>query len=250
MTLAWHDPFVLVAVIVGALLVGISKTGVAGLGILIAAIFANLMPARQATGFVLPMLIFGDFIAVATYRQHADWRQVLRLLPWTAPGILAGYLALGWLSDRQARVLIGLLILSLIFWQLLRRLKGASGTTVEARGGRWSVACLGLGAGFTTLVANAAGPLMTLYLLAQRLPKLQFVGTAAVFFMLVNIFKVPFMVHLGLIDLESLKGNLLLLPAVGLGAWLGAVLLRKLPQKRFEQVALVLSAVAGVRLLF
>lgn len=235
--------------VVGALLVGVSKTGVAGLGILIAAIFANIMPARQATGFVLPMLVCGDLIAVATYRQHADWRQVLRLLPWTVPGVLLGYFALGWLTDREARVLIGVLILVLLLWQVVRR-RPSSSRPSEARGGKVGVAFLGLGAGFTTLVANAAGPLMTLYLLAQRLPKLQFVGTAAVFFMLLNLFKLPFMISLGLVNRESLLGNLALLPAVALGAWLGAFLLRKLPQRRFEQVALLLSLVAGLRLLF
>ena len=91
---------------------------------------------------------------------------------------------------------------------------------------------------------------MAIYLLAMRLPKMEYVGTAAVFFMLLNWFKVPFMAHLGLINAESFKLNLLLAPAVLVGALVGKKILAKLNQKLFENLALGLSAAAGLRLLF
>ena len=232
----------------GALLLGVSKTGIGGLGMVVAVIFTSFIPAKQASGFVLPLLICGDLIAVLAYRAHAQWAHIWRLLPWTVAGVVAGYLALGRMGDREARVSIGVIIVGMVAVQLWRRARAKPGEVPEL--GAWFAPSLGVLAGFTTLVANAAGPLMAIYLLAMRLPKLEFVGTSAVFFLLLNLFKVPFMVNQGLITLDSFSFNLLLAPAVLLGAWLGRLLLPKINQRMFENLALGLSAVAGLRLLF
>ena len=123
--------------------------------------------------------------------------------------------------------------------------------TLETTGTwHWTLAAaLGVVAGFITLVANAAGPLMAIYLVAMRLPKMQFVGTAAVFFMVLNLFKVPFMVKLGLITAPSFEFNLMLAPAVLIGAFAGRWLLVRINQQLFENLVLALSAIAGVLLI-
>jgi len=242
------EPWQLALAFCGALLVGVSKTGISGLGMLFVVMFANVIPAKQSSGFVLPLLIFGDVVAVWSYRAHAKWAHVWRLMPWTAAGVIIGYLAMGRIDDRQARVLIGLIILVMVSVQLWRRARAKPGKIDEH--GSWFAPTVGVLAGFTTLVANAAGPLMAIYLLAMRLPKMEYVGTGAVFFLLLNLFKVPFMVDLGLITTDSLGFNLMLAPAVFLGAMLGRKLLPKINQKLFENLALGLSAVAGIRLLF
>jgi len=248
----FNEPWQLALALLGALLIGISKTGVTGLGILVAAIFANLMPAKLSSGFVLPMLILGDLMAVYAYRGHADYRKALRLFPWTIPGILLGYLAFGVVNDRQARLMIGVIVALMVVWHLVRKLgpkKPASADSPEEHHSTLSVALLGISAGFTTLVANAAGPIMTLYLLAMGMPKMAFVGTAAVFFCGLNLLKVPFMVSLGSIQWSSLGWNLAFAPAVLLGAWLGKKLLGRISQKWFEYIALTLSAAAAIKLL-
>jgi uncharacterized membrane protein YfcA len=232
--------------ITGALLVGVSKTGVGGLGVLAAALFALIMPAKASAGFVLPLLIFGDLVAVASYRQHAVWTHVRRLFPWTALGVVLGWLAMGRMDDRQARLLIGGIVLGLTALQVARRRSGAD----AAAPGAWFAPVVGVLAGFTTLVANAAGALMAVYLLAVRLPKLEFVGTAAVFFLAINLFKVPFMAQLGLLTVDSLSFNLLLAPAVFAGTLGGRWLLPRLSQRAFEDVTLALGALAGARLMW
>jgi hypothetical protein len=242
------EPWQIALAVLGALLVGIAKTGMTGIGILFVAIFSSLLPARQATGLVLPLLVFGDVVAVVVYRKHARWSHVWRLLPWTGAGVVIGYLALSRISDRQAEMLIGGIILALTALHLWRR-SGASAGVEVTDYGVWFAPLIGVLAGFTTLVANAAGPLMAIYLLAMGLPKMEYVGTGAVFFLLLNCFKVPFMMHLGLITAESLRFNLLLAPAVLAGAWLGWWFLRRLPQRLFENLALGLGVVAGIRLL-
>jgi uncharacterized membrane protein YfcA len=241
------EPWQWTLVVAAALLVGVSKTGIGGLGMLSVVIFAQIMPAKQATGIVLPLLIVGDLMAVASYRSHTQWRFLWKLFPWTAAGVIVGYFALGRIDDRQAKILIGVIILCLLILHVLRR-RGA--VKEEGDHGWWFAPMIGVLAGFTTLVANAAGPLMAIYLLAMRLPKFQFVGTSAVFFLLINSFKVPFMMDLGLINAESLLLNLWLAPLVIVGALAGRKLLIKIDQRLFENLALGLSALAGLKLLF
>ena len=232
--------------ILAALVVGVSKAGINGLGMLSVVIFAQLMPAKQATGVVLPLLCFGDIIGAAVYWKHAKWHHVIRLFPWTAAGVVLGYFALDLVNEGQARLLIGGIILSLVVMHFVRR--RAAGHETEH--GSWFPPTIGVLAGFTTLVANAAGPLMAVYMLAMRLPKMHFVGTGAVFFLLLNLFKIPFMVHLGLINSESFSLNLLLAPLVLAGAWFGRKLVMRIDQRAFENIALALSVVAGLKLIF
>jgi len=240
------EPWQWALAVLAALIVGISKSGIGGLGMLSVVIFAQLMPAKQATGMVLPLLCFGDFVAAGVYWRHAKWAHLWRLFPWTAAGVVIGYLALDRVDERQARMMIGGIILTLAVMHVIRRQVAGH----EAEHGAWFAPTIGVLAGFTTLVANAAGPLMAVYMLAMRLPKLDFVGTAAVFFLLLNLFKVPFMVHLGLINASSFTLNLLLAPIVLAGAWFGRKLVLKIDQRTFENIALALSFIAGLKLLF
>ncbi|MSU53838.1 MAG: sulfite exporter TauE/SafE family protein, partial [Opitutaceae bacterium] len=226
-----------VLAVVAALLVGVAKTGIAGIGMLFVVIFAQILPAKQATGLVLPLLCFGDLVAVAAYRQHAAWRHVWRLFPWTALGVVVGYFVLSRIGDQDMRQLIGGIVVTLVAVHLFRRWRARGKPTApgeaEAAHPIWFAPVIGILAGFTTLVANAAGPLMAVYLLAMRLPKLEYVGTAAVFFLLLNLFKVPFMVSLGLITQPSFALNLWLAPAVLAGALAGRKILPLINQKMF-----------------
>ncbi len=232
--------------ILAAAIVGISKAGIGGLGMLAVVIFSHLMPAKQATGMVLPLLCIGDIVGAAAYRKHASWPHIRRLFPWTAAGVVLGYFALELVNERQARLLIGTIVLALVGLHLLRRRFSGH----EAEHGSWFPPTIGVLAGFTTLVANAAGPLMAVYMLAMRLPKMDFVGTGAVFFLLLNFFKVPFMLHLGLINASSFSLNLALAPVVIAGAWFGRKLVLKIDQRTFENIALGLSLVAGLKLIW
>jgi uncharacterized membrane protein YfcA len=180
-------------------------------------------------------------------------------------GVVAGFFAMGRMNDTQVRVLIGGIILGLsgmhIFrqWQAGRKVETAS-SSLSAGGPQnaspdaplsfWFCPVIGVLMGFTTLVANAAGPLATIFFLAARLPKMEFVGTAAMFFMILNWFKVPFMASLGLINAESLRLNALLIPLVFAGALAGRWILHRVNQKLFEALALGLGILAGVKLIW
>ncbi len=237
--------------ILGALAVGLSKTGVPGLSVLFVAAFANILPARAATGVVLPMLIIGDLFAAGSYRKHLVWSHLWRLFPWTLLGVLLGWFALGKINDLWSARLIGLILVGMLGFHLGRKKKSASGQNQEnpAPAAWWLAALTGILAGFCTMVANAAGPVMSLYLLSMRLPKLEFMGTAAVFFLLLNWLKVPFMLNLGMINATSFQLNLWLAPAVMLGALTGRWLAGKISQRWFETTTLILTALAAGKLL-
>lgn len=250
------DPLQWIFAGVAAFLVGASKSGITGLSIFSVALFTHIFPSsKQATGIVLPLLVIGDIVAVASYRRHTQWRYLRKLFPFTAVGVVLGYLALGAISDRHTRIMIGGIIVSLAAMSYWRRFRTSpSETTLSLDEGAshhsWIFAAsVGVVAGFVTLIANAAGPLMAIYLVSMRLPKLEYVGTAAVFFLCLNLFKVPFMVNLGLITFHSIGFNLLLAPAVVFGALAGRWLVRYINQALFERLVLLLGAIAGILLL-
>lgn len=240
-----------------AFMLGVSKTGIAGLGVLGVAMAASVLPPRASVGTMLIVLLAGDVVAVTAYRRDASWHHLWRLFPWAGLGVIIGALALGRFDDTGVRRLIGAVLLLIIAVYLVRQRiaagNGAGGANDAAPSAfvhhPWLVGATGVLAGFTTMVANASGPIMILYLLALRLPKVAFIGTAAWFFLVLNLFKAPFSLGLGLINAQSALVALPLLPFIVAGALLGRPLLHAIDQRLFEQLALLLTLVAGLRLL-
>lgn len=241
------EPWQWMLLVVAAVFFGFSKTGIPGISILSVGILTNLMPAKLATGVVLPLLIFADVFAFFVYRKNLEWRRVGRLLPWAVGGVALGWFALGRIDNDQTARLVGLIIACMLGLHLWRRRKNTDDAAAHAPA--WFGPAMGLFAGFTTMIANAAGPVMTLYLLAMRLNKLEFLGTGAAFFLLINWIKAPFAFQLGIINGSSLSLNLWLLPAVAFGALLGRPVVERVNQQWFENLALVFAALAAVKLL-
>ncbi len=233
---------------IAAFIIGLSKCGLPGLGILAIPFVAAVIPAKASTGFILPMLIVGDIIGVAYYRRHAEWRHLFRLFPWAIAGVVAGWASMGRLNDSQLRPLIGSIVLIILALNLWRQRYTSLDNRIPHS--HWFAAILGLFAGFTTMVANAAGPIMAIYLLAMDLPTAAFLGTGAWYFLLMNTFKIPFSAQLGLITATSLKVNAMLIPCIAIGAWAGIRFARLIPRRTFEILVQVLAAAGAVKLLF
>jgi uncharacterized membrane protein YfcA len=202
------------------------------------ALAAAALPARESTAALLLLLLVGDGIAVAHYQRDCDWRLLRHLVPGVVPGLVLGALVLAAISDDALRRGIGVVILVLVALQLVLRWRHtpSGGWSLLARGGT------GVAAGFTTMVANAGGSVMALYLVGQGVEKRQFLGTAAWFFLGVNLCKLPFSVGLGLIDADMLRTTALLAPLVLLGAWAGVHAVRRMRQRTFDVLVLVTSA--------
>ncbi|MGW7264066.1 sulfite exporter TauE/SafE family protein [Streptomyces sp. NPDC054842] len=249
----WHiSPWQFAALAAAALLVGFSKTAVSGANTVSLAIFAAVLPARASTGVLLPVLIVGDVLAVLTYRRHAHWPTLWRLFPAVAAGVVLGTLFLVWADDGVVRTSIGAILLFMAAVTLWRRRAAdpePEPDSVATRTGRIKARSYGVLGGFTTMVANAGGPVMSLYLLSAGFRKLGFLGTSAFFFLIVNVSKVPFSVGLGLIDGNSLLLDAALAAFVVPGALLGKWAVHHINQRLFERLVIAATIVGGVQLL-
>jgi uncharacterized membrane protein YfcA len=233
--------------IAAAFALGVGKAGFAGLSIVHVLIFAFLFGARDSTGIVLPMLLVGDVCAVTAFHQHAQWRYVRRMLPPACLGVVAGAIVMHGMDNASFKPVIGALILGLTLLQMIRMFRPR--WLGEVPHTRWFAWTIGLLAGVATMLANAAGPVFALYCMAVALPKFEVVGTIAWFFFIINAFKVPFSVGLGLIDRYTLLLNAVLAPAVVAGVLGGRWLVNWLPQRVFELVLLAFAAIAALRLI-
>jgi uncharacterized protein len=232
---------------VAALITGLSKTALPGAGTLSVAIFAAVLPAKQSTGTLLLLLIVADIFAVVSYRRDTNWGALLRLAPAVVVGLGIGVVFLALADDAWVRKVIGVILLAVIAVTLIRR---RIVSTVAAYGShRIAAATYGTLGGFTTMVANAAGPVMSMYFLAARFSVKEFLGTAAWFFALVNLSKVPFSVGLGLITVPGLLIDLVLVPVVVIGALSGRWLADRLDQRLFERLVIVFTIIGALYLL-
>jgi uncharacterized protein len=261
----WHlSGWEFAALAFAALLVGFSKTAVSGANTVSLAIFAAVLPARASTGVLLPVLIAGDVLAVLTYRRHAHWPTLWRLFPAVAAGVVVGTLFLTWADDGLVRTSIGAILLLMAGVTLWRRRRPETmdrtdetdetaepdePDTVRSRTGRMKARSYGVLGGFTTMVANAGGPVMSMYLLSAGFRKLGFLGTSAFFFLIVNVSKVPFSAGLGLIDGRSLLLDAALAVFVVPGALFGKWAVNRINQRLFEQLVIAATIVGGVQLL-
>ena len=250
-TLLPADGWVLLLALFGALCIGLSKSGLAGTATLNVVIMARIFEGNSSVGIVLPMLIVADFMGFLINRKGGSWRQILPMVPAAVIGVLIGWVASKFFLDpddkQTPRVVIGVLILALLaFNVVLHHRREQLLALTRHRTFTWG---MGFISGVTTMLANAAGPVMTVYLLAQRLEKKEHLGVFCRFFLFINLFKLPFSGNLGLVTGPSLMTNLVLLPGVVAGIVLGWQILKRIKQDAFESVLAWLTAFAAVWLI-
>jgi hypothetical protein len=243
--------------VIAAIVVGISKTGVPGVGILVVTLLAMAFGGRPAAGIMLPMLIFADIFAVFWYKEHTRWDKLVKLFPWVVLGMAVGAISMWFVGKSQTTkdilgVIIGVLIILMLALHLLRG-RLSERLTPHSRIG---VASTGAFAGFTTTVSNAAGPIMTIYLAALDMSKKEFIGTSAWYFLILNVSKVPIYIVLTLlnpsqpvISMHSLAIDAVLLPGILLGVFAGKWLLPRISQRAFNDTVLFLAAAGAIKLI-
>lgn len=227
-----------------ALSIGMSKTGVQAIMLMVVPLMAMAFGAKESTGVILPMLCMADIIAVAYYKRIADWKIVAKLLP---TAILGFFLAIGvdnMIPSGQFRQLMG--------WTLVLALVVMVWSEIFGKENRWMkkwwyAAIFGLLGGFTTMIGNAAGPVMSVYLLSMRKEKMEYIGINAWFFLVVNLLKLPLQAFVwDNITWDSLQLNLVMLPVIGIGSLIGIRIVKLLPEKifrRFIQIVTIISVI-------
>ncbi len=229
-----------------AFIIGLGKAGLKGVDMLSVTIMALLFGGKSSTGIVLPLLCIADIAAVYYYNRHAQWNHFRKLMPWMAVGILLGVYVGKDMDEQLFRRLMAVIVvltIAIVVWMEFRQSVRVPQTPLFAAG-------TGLAAGFTTMMGNLAGAFANLYFLAMRLPKNDFIGTAAWLFLVINLFKLPFQVfYWKNINGDSLYTDLLLLPALALGFVLGIKLVNKLQDNSYRKVVIALTLAGSVLML-
>ena len=230
-----------------SLFIGMAKTGINGAGMLAVPLLAAVFGGKLSSGMMLPVLVMADVFGVRYYHRHASWKHLKILFPWAAAGVFLGTLIGGMINDELFKTIMAVIIVisvGIMIWM-------EKGHKEDVPDYWWFGMLIGIVGGFTSMVGNLAGPVMALYLLSMRLPKNEFIGTAAWFFMVLNWFKVPFHVFAWkTITWNSLWMNLSTLPLIALGAYLGVLIVRRIPEKAYRWFIILMTIVAAGFMMF
>ena len=236
-----------ISVFMAVFLLGLSKSGIKGIGILIVVILAFVFGEKASTGILLPMLIVADIFAVTYYHRHAQWKYIKKLMPWMIIGVLLGV----WIGNDISEGIFKKLMAIIIIGSVLILFYSENRKSSKIPTSRIFSGSAGLLAGFTTMIGNLAGPIANIYFLAIRLPKNEFIGTAAWLFFIINIFKLPFHFFVWkTVSVETLVLNSILVPALLLGFFMGVSLVKLISNLHYRRFILAVTAIGALILLF
>lgn len=229
------------------MLIGMSKVGVPGVSMIVVPTLASIFGGKSSTGILLPMLILADFFGVGYYRRHAQWKYLVKILPWAFVGVFLALWVGEIVNDEQFKDIIAILVfvcIGLMLWK--DRKKGAQFFPDRW----WFAASMGVLGGFATMIGNVAGPIFAIYLLAMHLPKNNFIGTQAWFFLIINVAKFP--LHWFVwetINWSTLALDIVTLPAIALGALIGIWFVKIIPEQTYRYAVIVITALSAFLLL-
>ncbi|MFK7905403.1 MAG: sulfite exporter TauE/SafE family protein [Chitinophagales bacterium] len=236
-----------ILVLLAVFIVGLAKAGIKGVGVVIVTIFAIVFDGKASTGILLPMFTVGDIFAIWYYNKHTQWKYLWRLLPWMVIGVLLGVYIGKDLPEvifkQGMAVLIITTVLMMFWWDRQKNIKIPTNPLIGV--------FTGIMAGFTSMVGNLAGAFTNIYFLSMRLPKEQFLGTAAWLFFFINLFKIPFHIFVWkTVSPETIALNIRLLPGIFLGLFVGVNLVKIIKDHQYRKLILILTAVGAVVMLF
>lgn len=228
-------------------LIGLAKAGLKGMGMLIVPIMASVFGGKPSAGLVLPILLMADIFAVLAYNKHADWTIVLKLIPPAIAGVVVALVVGLYVSDETFSLLISAIIIGSLILMVIQEKFGLPDRMVfHGLFARF----FGLLGGFTTMIGNAAGPVMSVYLLSSKLPKKEFIGTGAWFFMVINWVKLPLHIFFWkTITIQSLSLNFIIIPTIALGAFIGFRIIKIIPEKAYRFFVIGITFLIALRLL-
>ncbi|MBS1574015.1 MAG: sulfite exporter TauE/SafE family protein [Bacteroidetes bacterium] len=232
-----------ILIALAAFIIGLSKAGLKGIDMLNVTLMAIVFGGKASTGIVLPLLCAADIMAVTYYHRHCRWKYFWKLVPWMMIGILIGVFSGRDLNEYYFRKVMAIIIvITVVIIIAMEFRKSVSIPANKAFG-----ASMGLISGFTTMLGNLAGAFSNIYFLALRLPKNDFIGTAAWVFLAMNLFKLPFQVfYWNNISSSSLKTDLILLPALIAGFWAGLKVVEKIKDDNYRKVVIVLTLIGAI----
>ena len=218
-----------------------AKTGLGGLGLVVVPLLANVFGSKSSTGILLILLIMADFFGVYYYHRHAELKKIIQLIPSALVGIVVGVYVGDKISDLHFQILLGIIIASGALMTFVK---------IDVKRNKSLSILVGFLGGFITMVGNAAGPIMSIYFLSMGFEKNKFIGTAAWFFLFVNLIKVPFhIIFWKTINFEVFMFDIILFPLILIGALIGVWVVKKIPERAYK-IFVVTSVFISTILLF
>ena len=241
------DPYFVTVAVLAVLIVGLSKAGLLGsLGMVGVPLLSLVMPARDAAGMMLPVLLAMDAFAVWTYRKVVDWHIIRIMLPGAAVGTIIGWLLWALVSDDAVLLFVGVVTLLFILDAILPLRKKLEGLPPSKPWG----AFWGGFAGFTSFISHTGGPPFQIYVLPQRLSPAIYAGTTSVFFAIVNTAKLVPYFFLGQLNVHNLQLSAALIPVGIIGVLGGIFLVRRISMKWFYRIAYWLVFLLALKLVW
>jgi uncharacterized protein len=233
--------------ITAALLIGMSKAGLSGFGLAMVPLMALIFGAKPSTGVILPMLIVADIMAVIYYHRSAVWKYIIRILPWAAAGVIIALITGKMVNNNQFRIVMMTVVWIMLILMILNDLRSKQGSEIPES--PLVASLLGLAGGFATMIGNSAGPVFTLYFLAMRLPKKEFIGTGAWLYLIINTSKFP----LQAVVWKNITWNFLMLdlisiPFIAVGIFIGIHVVKLFPEKIYRYFVIGTTLVTSVLL--
>ena len=236
-----------VAVFVAAFFLGFAKAGIKGIGIIIVVVLAYVFGEKSSTGIILPLLILADILAVTYYNKHAQWSFIKKLIPWMVIGVIIGT----WIGNDLSEDVFKKMMAIIIIGSVLLMVYFENKKMVAIPNNIWFASFSGFLAGFTSMIGNLAGPITNIYLLAMRLPKNAFIGTAAWLFFIINVFKLPFHIFIWkTINKETIVLNSIMIPFLIVGFYIGTRVIKLISNANYRKFVLIVIALGGFILLF
>ncbi len=241
-------PVYLLLFLLVALVVGMAKAGLSGISLSIIPVMALIFGAKESTGVLLPMLITADIMAVIYYHRTAVWRHIIRILPWVAVGILIALITGNLINDNQFRIVMVTVVWTMLILMIMNDFRKKRSSKIPEN--HFFASLMGITGGFSTMIGNSAGPVFTLYFLAMRLPKKEFIGTGAWLYLIMNCGKLP--LHLLVwktITVNSLILNLIAIPVIASGIFLGIYIVKLFSETVYRYFVIITTVVASMFLL-
>jgi uncharacterized protein len=236
-----------ILILLAAFIIGLSKAGLKGIDMMNVTIMAIVFGGKASTGIVLLLLCVADIFAVIYYNRHAQWPHFWKLLPWMIAGILIGVFTGKDLNEALFRKVMAMIIVLTVIIMVVMEIR----KSIRIPDNKLFVATTGLVSGFTTMMGNLAGAFSNIYFLAMRMPKNNFIGTAAWVFLVINLFKLPFQVfYWKNIDLHVLKTDLVLLPALLAGFRVGVYIVAKIKDDSYRKIVIALTFAGALFIFF
>ena len=236
----------ILCVVPAIILYGVAKSGLGGsISLISVPLMTIVMPLNQALAIILPILIFSDFIAVYKFRKEYDFNTVKLIIPFAALGIFIGSLTFSYFSEELLKLIVG--VMGFLFSGYYFLFKKNNIKPVKKnilKGSIYSII-----AGFTSFCIHAGGTPTSIYLLPLRLKKEIYVGTRVIFFTFVNLIKLPFYIHLSMVNIDSFLQSIILIPFTILGIFIGYRILKTIDENLFYNIIYTLILLTSTNLI-